>query len=275
MSHTGGAGEPRAAIREAPMFCPSCGTQIPNGSRFCRSCGANLSARCAATPQATARVPASGVSAFIRRAPAARGLVEHGRLVAGIVAIALVIAVGLNTGWLGLAQPHLTPGTYTLSGSSTSDTTTLSVSQGDRVSLTIEGASLAGGNARVSQAGGNHLHVQVPITTKGSQPSDYSYNLVIPRGAPDSIVGSWAGWISDRNGQPYGDLGWAKIESDGTLRFGSISSSSDAVTAAKSLMAGAFQGGSKATSGRWTRQGNGSFQLTTSYGYTLTLSYHK
>mgnify|MGYP003362431313 CR=1 FL=1 len=255
------------------MFCPSCGTQIPDGSRFCRSCGADLSARCAAAPQVQ-----SGARAFARPTTAAHRHIGRGGVIAGIaaaVAVALVVAVGLRTGWFGLAQPHLTPGTYTLSGSSTSDTTTLSVSQGDRVSLTIEGASLAGGNARVSQAGGNHLHVQVPITTKGSQPSDYSYNLVIPQGAPDSIVGSWAGWISDRDGQPYGDLGWAKIESDGTLRFGSISSSSDATTAAKSLMAGAFQGGSKATSGRWTRQGNGSFQLTTSYGYALTLSYHK
>ena len=221
------------------------------------------------------------MSAFIRRAPAARGLVEHGRLVAGIVAIALVIAVGLNTGWLGLTQPHLTPGTYTLSGSSTSDTTTLSISQGGRVSLTIEGASLAGGNARVSQAGGNHLHVQVPITTKGSQPSDYSYNLVIPRGAPDSIVGTWAMWLTDENGStlPYGDMNlfiWQRFEDDGSFRGGYVSPS-DTAAAIESLKAGTFQGNSNvAVSGSWTKQNDGSFVLNTPVGSSInTFQYHR
>lgn len=257
------------------MFCPSCGTRIPDGSRFCRSCGANLSGRRATTPAAQMPVQAPAFRSPIpaRHAPTARGHVIAG--IAAAVAVALIVAVELNTGWFGLFTPGLTPGTYTLSGSSISDVTTLSVSQGDHVKLAIEGDSLAGGHARVSRAGRDHLHVQMPITAGGSLTSGYSYNLVIPLGAPNSIVGSWAGWIADSDGQPYGDLGWARVKDDGALRFGSVSSSSDARIAAESLKAGTFQGGTNATSGRWTKQGEGSFQLTTSYGYTLTLSYHK
>lgn len=26
------------------MFCPNCGTQVPDGSAFCQNCGANLAA---------------------------------------------------------------------------------------------------------------------------------------------------------------------------------------------------------------------------------------
>ena len=265
------------------MFCPSCGTQIPDGSRFCRSCGADLSARCAATPQATAQVPASGVSAFIRRAPAARGLVEHGRLVAGIVAIALVVAVGLRTGWFGLAQPHLTPGTYTFTSSLVDSslalhTTTmvLSVAEGDSVVFTFERGQSFGGNAWVSWAGRDYLYVQVPVMRASlglgenqnnrfgpvsnslksiaalrlgdDQSLTFSINFVFPRGAPDSIVGTWAMWLTDENGStlPYGDMNlfiWQRFEGDGSFRGGYVSPS-DTAAAIESLKAGTFQGNS-------------------------------
>lgn len=102
------------------MFCPSCGTRNPDGSRFCGSCGTDLSGRGAGTPapQAATQAPVPGAPAFARPAAAARGRsAGRGRVIAGIaaaVAVALVIAVGLRTGWFGLAQPHLTPGTYIL-----------------------------------------------------------------------------------------------------------------------------------------------------------------
>ena len=153
------------------MFCPSCGTRIPEGVRFCKACGADLSARSATAPQ----IPAPGAPAFARPAAAARGRsAGRRRVIAGIaeaVAIALVVAVGLRTSSFGLAQPHLMPGTYTFTGnlvdsSLASHTTTmvLSVAEGDSVTFTFERGQRFGGNARVSWAGRDHLYVQVPVT---------------------------------------------------------------------------------------------------------------
>lgn len=297
------------------MFCPSCGARNPDGSRFCRSCGADLSARCAATPQATAQVPASGVSAFIRRAPAARGLVEHGRLVAGIVAVALVVAVGLRTSWFGLAQPHLTPGTYTFTSSLVDSslalhttTAVLSVTEDGSATLAIDGQSI-GGNAQVSWAGRDHLYVQVPIMRASlglgenqnnrfgpvsnslksiaalrlgdDQSLTFSINFVFPRGAPDSIVGTWAMWLTDENGStlPYGDMNlfiWQRFEGDGSFRGGYVSPS-DTAAAIESLKAGTFQGNSNvAVSGSWTKQNDGSFVLNTPVGSSInTFQYHR
>ena len=150
------------------MFCPSCGTRNPDGSRFCRSCRADLSARCAAAPQVQ-----SGARAFARPAAAARGRsAGRGRVVAGIAAavtVALVVAVGLRTNWFGLAQSHLTPGTYTFTSSLVDSslalhttTAVLSVTEDGSATLAIDGQSI-GGNAQVSWAGRDHLYVQVPI----------------------------------------------------------------------------------------------------------------
>ena len=132
------------------MFCPSCGTRNPDVSRFCGSCGADLSGRRAGSPaaQAAAQVPASRAPIPARRAPAARIRVVAG--IAAAVAVALIVAVGLSTGWFGFAKPHLTPGTYTYTytypsinsdlsttSSDASLTAAISVSQGDRVSFTV------------------------------------------------------------------------------------------------------------------------------------------
>ena len=275
------------------MFCPSCGTRNPDGSRFCGSCGTDLSARGAAAPQVQ-----SGARAFARPAAAARGR-SAGRalVVAGIAAavtVALVVAVGLRTNWFGLARPHLVPGTYTISGSATlrpfSRSITVSISQDDHVSLVDGMHNWVGeaqvnrmGNARVSWAGRDHLYVQVPITTEDGQSKGDSFNLVIPQGAPDSIVGPWASWFADKDGKPYArDLEWAKVEDDGTLRFGRVYSGSAMVVAESLLKAGTFQGDANAMLGTWARQGDGSYQffVTDNYNndngsYTSTFQYHK
>ena len=297
------------------MFCPSCGTRNPDGSRFCRSCGADLSARCAAAPQVQ-----SGARAFARPAAAARGRsAGRGRVVAGIAAavtVALVVAVGLRTNWFGLAQPHLTPGTYTFTSSlvdsSLASHTTmmvLSVAKSDSATFTFEGGQSFGGNARVSWAGRDHLYVQVPVTRASLglgenskpeftnitdslksvtalslgdvQPLAFSINFVFPRGAPDSIVGTWAMWLTDENGStlPYGDMNlfiWQRFEGDGSFRGGYVSPS-DTAAAIESLKAGTFQGNSNvAVSGSWTKQDDGSFVLNTPYGSSInTFQYHR
>ena len=135
------------------MFCPSCGTRNPDGSRFCGACGADLSARgpgasqvMAGTPQVAAQVPAPGAPTPTRPTAAVRGRVIAGVAVA--VAAALVVAVGLLTDWFGLAQSYLVPGTYTIiTSTSASNTMVCSIAEGDRISLTIRGTSCVEGDA--------------------------------------------------------------------------------------------------------------------------------
>ena len=300
------------------MFYPSCGTRNPDGSRFCGSCGTDLSSRGAGTTasQVATQAPAPGTPAFARPAAAARGHIGRGSVIAGIaaaVAVALVVAVGLRTGWFGLAQPHLTPGTYTFTSSlvdsSLSYTMVLSVAEGDSVIFTFERGQGFGGNARVSWAGRDHLYVQVPVTRASLglgenskpeftnvtdslksvtalslgdvQPLAGSIHFVFPRGAPDSIVGTWAMWITDENGLPlpYGDMSlfiWQRFEGDGSFRGGYVPSSDVAATV-DSLKAGTFQGNSNvAVSGSWTKQDDGSFVLNTPYGSSInTFQYHR
>ena len=303
------------------MFCPSCGTRNPEGVRFCKTCGTDLSGRGAGTTasQAATQAPAPGAPAFARPTTAAHRHIGRGGVIAGIaaaVAVALVVAVGLRTGWFGLAQPHLMPGTYTFTSSPVdsslaSHTTTmvLSVAEGDSVIFTFERGQSFGGNARVSWAGRDHLYVQVPVTRaslglrENSKPeftnvkdglkSDtalrlgddqsltFSINFVFPRGAPDSIVGTWAMWLTDENGStlPYGDMNlfiWQRFEGDGSFRGGYVSPS-DTAAAIESLKAGTFQGNSNvAVSGSWAKQDDGSFVLSTPVGSsTNTFQYHR
>ena len=194
---------------------------------------------------------------------------------AAIVVVASVVAAGLNTSWFGLAGPNLVPGNYTLSGSSASNTIVASVTQSNHVSLEYEGHSWVG-DAQVSRVGKDHLHVRVPIAEEGGQLSGCMLNLVIPQGAPGSVIGTWAMWFTDENGFPnLGGIAWAVIEDGDTLR-GGVVSSSDAPAAAKSLGMGTFQGDSGAKPGSWARQDDGSFALTfpDSDG-ALTFRYHR
>lgn len=197
-------------------------------------------------------------------APILTGLAARGRIIAGVaavIAVAIIVAAGLNTSWFGLAGPHLVPGNYTLSGSSASNTIVASVTQGNHVSLEYEGHSWVG-DAQVSRVGKDHLHVRVPIAEEGGQLSGCMLNLVIPQGVPGSVVGTWAMWFTDENGFPnLGGIAWAVIEDGDTLR-GGVVSSSDAPAAARSLGMGTFQGDSGGKQGNWTRQDDGSFVLT-------------
>ena len=271
------------------MFCPSCGTRNPDGSRFCRSCGTNLSGRRVGAAQKstsavqvkpTTQVPTSHTSVAKTLMLAVPGIGMY-IMVALFVMGALVVAtVGPSTSWFGLARPHLTPGTYTLSQSLSilfnswlpPATMTVSVAEGDRVSFAVEGASWVG-DAQVSQAGRDQLHIQIPIAAKNGQPTGHTFNFVVPQGIPDNVIGIWASWTADENGQPDNGVAWAMIENDGTFKAQSASKS-DATAIAESLKAGTFRGDSGGKSGKWVKREDGSYKLTLN-DYTYVFQYQK
>ena len=127
----------------------------------------------------------------------------------------------------------------------------------------------------------NTLKSITALSLDDDQPLAGSFHFVFPRGAPDSIVGTWACWITDENGStvPYGDMNlfiWQRFEDDGSFRGGYVPSSDMAATV-DSLKAGTFQGNSNvAVSGSWTKQNDGSFVLNTPVGSSIsTFQYHR
>ena len=125
----------------------------------------------------------------------------------------------------------------------------LSVIEDGSATLAIDGQSI-GGNARVSWAGRDHLYVQVPVTRASlglrenskpeftnvkdslksvtalslgdDQPLAGSIHFVFPRGAPDSIAGTRAMWITDENGLPLQVPQWPTAANGSTVPHGEL-----------------------------------------------------
>lgn len=95
------------------MFCPNCGKSVPDDARFCDSCGAMLSQPSQPEqPQqpAQADIPEPFNPSWdgVQPAEAPAPKKSHGKLIAGLVALAVVIigvvTAGLLTDWFGLAS---------------------------------------------------------------------------------------------------------------------------------------------------------------------------
>ena len=260
------------------MFCPSCGTRNPDVSRFCGSCGADLSGRRAGSPaaQAAAQVPASRAPIPARRAPAARIRVVAG--IAAAVAVALIVAVGLSTGWFGLVERHVSPGIYELvcRSSDTEGYFIASISQDGYIGLTDRDDWARGwnrsGSLQVNRAKNDHLHGEILYTEENSRHRDLN-NFVVPQDAQSSLVGTWAFWQAREDGSCAGLL-WAEFSHDGTFKYESLSSPDDATPAVALIMVGAFRGGSHAKIGQWTRRDGGDYLLYFADGKIYTYSHH-
>ena len=71
------------------MFCPKCGQELPDGSKFCAACGAQL------TPNAgnQAQPAGSAASPSTSYAPVAGAKKSHTPLIIGGIAVVAVAAV--------------------------------------------------------------------------------------------------------------------------------------------------------------------------------------
>lgn len=95
------------------MFCPNCGTNLPDGLQFCENCGASL----AATPQGNFGMPTTSVAQingpepglskgkFLSSKKLDQGTKLLARIAWGLVAVCLVIlALAVNTTFNGKAH---------------------------------------------------------------------------------------------------------------------------------------------------------------------------
>ena len=266
------------------MFCPSCGTRNPDGSRFCGACGTDLSARGPGASQAAA--PAASVAA----GPAARRRRSWRRrapVAAVAVALVTIAVAGLVTGWFGFARPSITPGTYVLlySDKTYGQCDTLCVTQNGYMNIPVY-RDVLGGNIQINQVKNGDIYGTVDAHYEGIFEKSFhersnfedsesatspTINFVMPQGSPDNITGTWALWVIEgsENRQYVSSLMWAKFSDNGSFKyevFSSDSSSHDRGSAVALIKAGTFQGDSNAESGRWAKQEDGSYLLTLSNG---------
>ena len=256
------------------MFCPSCGTRNPDGSRFCGACGTDLSARGPGASQAAA--PAASVAA----GPAARRRRSWRRrapVAAVAVALVTIAVAGLVTGWFGFARPSITPGTYVLGTDATAYTAF--VAQDGSVSF-LEYKYAYGGGIKDTWIKDGNLYGKVEtniLSPEYDHPSSpMIVNFMMPQGATDSIVGTWAYWHTWNDDEPH-QLVWAKFSDNGSFKYEvfSNSSSPEMESALALIKAGTFQGDSNAESGRWDKQEDGSYLMTLVNGGSCVYRYHK
>ena len=80
------------------MFCPNCGTNLPDGAGFCAECGAQLNAAQPTAPQAARHAgPKLSKSEYLKTqaSPNAKKLVKTSWILLAVCV--LILALGLNT----------------------------------------------------------------------------------------------------------------------------------------------------------------------------------
>ena len=223
------------------MFCPKCGTQNPDGSKFCKGCGAPLGAQSATGPHAgvTGAAPASAPSPVAGAAPApgpAQEAAEKPRVkarvpvVAVVVTIAAVLVVGLATRWFGLAGSGLKAGTYYLRDSSDREMM-LSVHGDGVVGVTIAGDGTFEGRSKAKRSNG-HLVIELSDPnfaipgTSASDVSDLSVSLILPSGLDKgSYAGDYAFRMSGtKSSNSLAQVVWLRLGDDGNVYLNSYSS---------------------------------------------------
>lgn len=104
------------------MFCPKCGTQLPNGSKFCSLCGAQLAGRVVEIPKTSGGGQGSE-SALVtledRTFVSGRKKMNGKKIAVALVALVIVLAVFLGIrallgGGSGNAYAYLSDGRYEL-----------------------------------------------------------------------------------------------------------------------------------------------------------------
>lgn len=205
------------------MFCPKCGNTVADDSAFCGNCG---------TPMQRSAAPVAAAPAGAAVAPKA----SNGKLkiviaaVIAVVIIAVVAVVLVNC----LGPKKLQDGVYRINADG--DTSTFTVSEGDKVSMTVDGETQ---QCELEYAGtwkGSNVFRYVQGTSddytvdkdgwvydsKGTLTGSKLENLKIalPNGyANGNIAGSWAYGIEIDDGSSHSTITGSIVEvnKDGTI----------------------------------------------------------
>ena len=261
------------------MFCPKCGTQNPDGSKFCKGCGAPLGAQSATGPHAgaTGAAPASTPSPLAGAAPApgpAQEAAEKPRVkarvpvVAVVVTIVAVLVVGLATRWFGLAGSGLKAGTYYLRDSDRSTAFMLSVHGDGVVGVTMAGKGTFEGRSKAKRSNG-HLVIELSDPNfaipgaSASDVSDLSVSLILPSGLDKgSYAGDYAFRMSGTEGSDsYAFVVWFRLGDDGNVYLNSYSSddsSEDPKTVFDSIANGSWSDDDAQQTTTWRANDDGS-----------------
>lgn len=206
------------------MFCPKCGNTVADDSAFCGNCG---------TPMQRSAAPVAAAPAGAAVAPKA----SNGKLkiviaaVIAVVIIAVVAVVLVNC----LGPKKLQDGVYRINADG--DTSTFTVSEGDKVAMTMDGKTE---QCEFEYAGtwkGSNLFRYVQGTSSDGRTVDkdgWIYNskgtltgsklenmkIALPNGyANGNITGSWAFGMEVDDGSSHSTIDGCIVEvnKDGTI----------------------------------------------------------
>lgn len=217
------------------MFCPKCGTENPDGSRYCKGCGAPLGGQPATSRHAGAPAPGAAPAAAAAPTPDAAAATDEksrGKVKSPVIAVAAavvaVLVVGFATGWYGLRGSGLRAGTYFLKSSSGSAKVMLSAHNDGIVGGTFDEEGTFEGKSRSKTS---HGHVVVKLSDPrydmpSISASDVSVSLILPSGLDKgSYAGDYAFRISGTGSSDSLDrVAWMRLGDDGNVYVNSYSS---------------------------------------------------
>jgi hypothetical protein len=208
------------------MFCPHCGTELPDGSQFCGKCGSRLNA--------AAPTQANTYGAYAAPAPAPKSKKPIAIIAAAAAAVVLVAALGISAfagvgpfsgsgGLIGKSNDGIA-GTYKLGGEGGRELIGTSV----RVTIDEEGVavldtgdgSITGTMEEVEEIGGSTLYELTNlIDGEGEEITDLSASVLLGNGIPEGdYTGDWR--ISFDFGDGEVETYGIEIDEDGTAVFG-------------------------------------------------------
>jgi hypothetical protein len=224
------------------MFCPKCGTQNPDGSKFCKGCGAPLGGQPAASHVGSPAPGAPGPTPTPGPAPAGASTAARkprpkasAPMIAVVATIVATLVVGFATRWFGLAGSGLKPGTYCLNDSSGSTAMMLSVHGDGVVGVTVAGTGTFEGRCEATRSNG-HLVLKLDDPnfamsgTSANDVSDLSVSLILPsKLGKGSYAGDYAFRMSGTRGsQNLDQVIWLRFGDDGNVSAGEYSTGGSA-----------------------------------------------
>lgn len=214
------------------MFCPKCGTQNPDGSRYCKGCGAPLGVQPATGQHAGA--PAPGAAPMSDAAPMPDTAPTSDEkpwgkvrppVIAIVATVVAVLVVGFATSWFGLRGSGLKAGTYSLKNSGGNAQVMLSAHEDGVVGATIYEEGIFEGKSKSKTS---HGHVVVTLSDSSfAMPSrDVSVSLILPSGLDKGpYAGDYAFRISGTgSSDSHDEVTWMRLGDDGNVYESSYSS---------------------------------------------------